>query len=96
MSLFLELKSGPFVLLAIFYEASIGIMVTGYITSKRLCAVSPTHFLTSMMIATPRTSGLRLTAKGSANARSMDTTWLESIREAATSCTVLSGCFVAR
>ena len=44
----------------------------------------------------PRIFRLRLIARGSASAGSMVTTWLESIKAAATYYTVLSGFFAAR
>ena len=96
MFFFLARTSGPFVALVTFSKAFIEIMATGYTESKRLCAVSQIPCLTGTKIAIARIFGLRLITWGSASAGSMVTTWLESIKAAATYYTVLSGSFAAR
>lgn len=92
----LAITSGPFVPLVTISKAFIGIMVTGYTESKRLCAVSQIPCLTGTKIAIARIFRIRLIAWGSASAGSMATIWLESIEAAATYFTVLSGSFAAR
>ena len=95
--LLLERTSGLFVQLVTFSEVSIVTMAkVGCIKSKRLCAASQTHFLISTKTATARMSRARLSALGLADAGETIITLLESINQAATSCTVLSGCFAAR
>ena len=82
--LLLERTSGLFVQLVTFSEVSIATMVmAGCIKSKRLCAASQTHFLTSTKTATTRISGARLTTLGSAGVKGPVITWLESINQTA-------------
>ena len=88
MSFVLERTCGPFVQLVTLSEVSTATMASGYVTSKRLSAVSPTHFQTDTNTATTRISVLRLTTLVSVSARKAVTTWLESIKEDVISCTV--------
>ena len=81
MSFVLERTCGPFVQLVTLSEVSTATMTSGYVTSKRLSAVSPTHFQTDTNTATTRISV-------SVSARKAVTTWLESIKEDVISCTV--------
>ena len=88
--------SGPFVHLVIFFKASLEILEPGYIILKKPRVANPKLLQTSIKIATLRTSGIRLTARGLWNVIEMVTTWVENTKEAATNCTALSCCSVAR
>ena len=56
--------SGPFVHLVIFFEASLEILAPGYITLKKPSVANHKLLQTSIRIATLRTSGIPLTARG--------------------------------
>lgn len=70
-------------------KASIGGVVIGYTTSKKLNAVNPKHFQIDMSTAITRISYPRLTTKDLANARKRVTMSLESTEEAVTNSIVL-------
>ena len=88
--------SGPFVRPVIFFKASLEILEPGYIILKKPRVANHELLQTSIRIATLRTSGIRLIARGLWNAIEMVTIWLEYTKEAATNCTALSCCSVAR
>ena len=91
-----EQTSGPFVQLVTLSEVFTATMASGYITSKRLSAVSQKHFQTDTNTATMRTSCIRSTTWGLASANEAVTTSLESIKEAVINCIALRPLSAAR